>query len=710
MADVSLFSLQMARLLMFLWALVGAGWACPHKCRCSLDERGRRGVRCEEGGMGDPLPVMGLRTDTEVLVISAPPSRPNRFTLGPIFKRLRQLEEVHITHSKIPALGAHSFWGLHRLRILNLTHNQVSTLMDTNFKGADSLHHLDLSHNRIQSVPSAVFRHVRHLRSLSLAHNLVPELVSRIFFGLTRLERLDLSHNPLLDLQPERFTDVPEVRQLFCAGCHLSSISTTLLQTLPLLRELDLRNNRLTQVPLGVASSVLLNLVTLRLDGNHISFVERGAISGSPLTTLGLAHNRISRVEPHAFSNSTVKHLDLSYNRLSQLEPSALHDILHQLHDIQLSGNSLQVEQLLNVLPKARQLRHLGLGDMGLTNLPPDLFRHSHHLHHLNLSANYLTSFSTDILLNIKHLHSLDLSLNNFRGLDSAFFDSVKRASQLRVLRLEGNPWQCDQCHAGPLLRWLQDAPDQESGCAEPGVWTCLRCIGPQGVAGLQLGLLPLGDMPACPFTTPAAVAIMSTWVEPSLSVMTEEPAFPRSDLTRQADAEMGWGLNGMVREEIYLLVVGGVVLVLLLLVLVVIGIVVYNKHSASYYTNENDPEKKERLMKSKNSNNNTKTPTKTPLDATIATIDEMTNIAGSHEVLEDDNAPAPNHAPVPPPANPPNLHSPDVQPTQPPDLNQTHNHTPAVNHSIEMNHIPGYNQNQPPVPPPPEDSTTPAL
>ena len=694
---------------MFLWVMLGVSWACPRKCRCSLDERGRRGVRCEEGGMDEPLPVMTLRSDTEVLVISAPPNRPNRFTLGPIFKKLRQLEEVHITHSKIPALGAHSFWGLQRLHALNLSHNHISTLMDTNFKGADSLHHLDLSYNRIQSVPSAVFRHVRHLRSLSLAHNLVPELVSRIFFGLTRLERLDLSHNPLGDLQPERFTDVPEVRQLFCAGCHLTSISTTFLQTLPLLHELDLRDNRLTQVPLGVASSVLLHLVTLRLDGNHISFVERGAISGSPLTTLSLAHNRINRMEPDAFTNSSLKHLDLSYNRLSQLEPSALHDTLHKVHDIQLSGNSLQVEQLLTVLPKARQLRRLGLGDMGLTSLPPDLLRHSRHLHHLNLSANYLTSFSTEVLHNAKHLRSLDLSLNNFRGIDSAFFDTVTRAVELRILRLEGNPWQCDQCHAGPLLRWLQDAPDQESGCAEPRVWTCLKCIGPQGVAGLTLALLPLGDLPVCPFTTPAAVAIMPTWVEPSLSVMTEQPAFPRSDLTRQADAEMDWGLNTIEREEMYLVVVGGVVLVLLLLVLVVIGIVVYHKHSASYYTNETDPENKEKLMKGKSSNNNTKKPTKTQLDATIATIDEVTDIAGSQEVLEDDLTAAPNHAPTPtPPPN--NLNSP-VSQIQPPDLNQTHNHNSTVNHSIEMNHIPGYNQNLPPVPPPPEDSsTTPTL
>nr|XP_045593291.1 leucine-rich repeat-containing protein 15-like [Procambarus clarkii] len=680
-------------LLLLLWASVGVTWACPRECRCSLDERGRRGIRCEAGGMRDPLPVTNMGAETELLLISAPPGNPNSFTLGPIFKNLRRLEEVHITHSGIPALGAHSFWGLHRLHVLNLTYNHISALMDTNFRGADVLRHLDLSHNRIQSVPSAVFRYVRHLRTLTIANNIVPELVPRIFFGLARLERLDLSHNPLGDLQPERFTDVPELRQLSCAGCHLSSISNSLLQTLPQLRDLDLRNNRLTQVPLGIASNALPHLVTLRLDGNHLSFVERGAIAGSPLTSLHLAHNRISRLEINAFANSSIKHLDLSYNRLSHLESSALDDTLHQLHDIQLSGNSLHVDQLLTVLPKARQLRRLGLGDMGLTRLPPELLRHSRHLHHLNVSANYLTTFSTDVLYNAPHLRSLDLSLNSFRGLDDAFFESVTSATELRTLRLEGNPWQCDQCHAGPLLRWLQDAPDQESGCDEPRVWTCIKCIGPRGVSGLVLALLPPGDLPACPFTTPAAVPAWPTWVEPSLDVMTDEPELPRGQLTRQEDIDIGWSVKKMMKEEIYLVIVAGCVLVLLLLALIVVGIVLYNRHSAFYYTYEGDPAKKQKLMRfreSKNNNGTPKTPAKSQLDATIATIDEMTDIAGSQEVLENDQIDQ-NHAPNQTPEIVRNHIEAPVQ-------NHTPNHTSAVNFSHELNHTPVSNNTHTPV------------
>lgn len=617
------------------------------------------------------LPVFDMGEDTEVLVISAPPSRTNRLALGPIFRDLKRLEEVHITYSMIPALGAHSFWGLERLHILNLTHNHISAIMENNFKGAKKLHHLDLSHNRIQSVPSAVFRHVHHLRTITLAHNLVPELMPRVFFGLSKLERLDLSYNPLGDLQPERFSDVPELRQLLCAGCHVSSISSTLLQIIPQLHELDLRNNRLTQVPIGISSATLPHLSTLKLDGNHISFVEQGAIAGSPITTLHLAHNRISRLEPKAFVNSSLKHLDLSYNRLSHLESGALLDPLHHLHDLQLSGNSLNVEQLMMVLPISRQLRRLGLGDMGLTRIPPELLPHSNHLHHLNLSANYLTVFNTEVLRKVPRLHSLDLSLNTFRGLDDAFFTGVNGAKELRILRLEGNPWQCDQCHAGPLLQWLQDAPDQESGCNEPRVWTCLECAGPEEVSGLRLALLPPGDLPPCPFTTPAAVPVMPTWLEPSHSVVTEEPQLPRGQLTRQENIDRGWPMNNIAQEDLYLIIVAGCILILLVLVLIVVGIVLYHRHTAHYYTYENDPEKKVRLMKGKENKNNNgcKKGAKDQTDATIATIDEMTDIAGSQDVMEDDDQPEHNHIinhnPVAPQDN--SNHS---QVTQPPDIN----------------------------------------
>ncbi|XP_045609366.1 platelet glycoprotein V [Procambarus clarkii] len=625
--------MEVVFLALAVWTCAGAARPCPDVCRCSLDGRGRRAVRCEAGGMADPIPVLNMAVNTEVLVITAPPHHPNSLTLGPIFKELRRLEEIHITWASIPALGAHSFWGLQRLHVLNLTHNQIAALMDTNFRGADVLQHLDLSHNLIESVPSAVFRYVRRLQSLTLAHNAVPELVPRIFFGLTRLERLDLSFNPLGDLHPEQFSDVPELRHLVCAGCGLSSLSSSLLQALPNLHTFDLHNNRMTQVPSGLATTFLPKLINLNLDANLISFVEHGVIAGSSLGYLHLGHNRISRVEPGAFTNSSLKYLDLSYNRLVNFDNEAIRDALGDLHELDLSGNSLHIEQLLFVLPAARELQRLGLGDMGLMRLPPGLLQDLGNLHHLNISSNYLSAFPTDALLNAPQLRSLDLSRNSFRGLDDKTVSAISASKQLRKLRLEGNPWHCDQCHVGPLLRWLQDAPDQESGCQEPRVWTCLKCVSPPGVEGLELALLPLGDLPSCPQELPAAAP---SWNTPVLSEGTIEPMLPRSQLTIQEDHSIDWSLTRLLREKLHMVIVIGCCIVLLFLILVIVGVVAYSRHSAFYYTCEGQSLHAKKLKAKEMKNKKPGVQSSSRPDVTIATIDELTDIAGSQEVIED--------------------------------------------------------------------------
>ncbi|XP_063859043.1 carboxypeptidase N subunit 2-like [Scylla paramamosain] len=618
--------------------------ACPQGCRCSLDGRGRRSVRCEEGGLTDPIPVGNMADDVEVLVITAPPYRPNALTLGPIFRSMRRLEEIYITHSNIPALGAHTFWGLGRLHVLNLTHNKIEALMDTNFRGAESLRHLDLSHNQIESVPSAVFRHVHLLQSLSLAHNMVSELVPRIFFGLARLQRLDISYNPLGDLRPEQFADVPELEKLMCAGCGLSSLSSSLLGTLSNVHTLDLHNNRLTQVPPGVATIYLPKLISLNLNENWITFIEKGVVAGSTLTSLHLAHNRINRVEPEAFNNASITLLDLSYNRLVNLEPEAIRDVLDDLQLLDLSGNSLHIERLQLVLPAAARLERLGLGDMGLMRLPPGLLQNLTGLRHLNVSSNYLSTFPTAALLNAPQLYSLDLSRNNFRGLDEEVVAAIISSKNLRKLRLEGNPWHCDQCHVGPLLQWLQDAPDQESGCEEPRVWTCLRCVAPPGVEGLELALLPKGDLPLCPqeVSVPAP-----SWATPALSENTIEPMLPHSQLTVQEErGGPDWSLAELAAKHLHLLIVVGCCVVLVLLVMVVVAVVAYSRHSAFYYTCEGQtvaPEaKKKTKAKKKNSKNNNSS---SRPDVTIATIEELANIDGSQELLGTGQTPTPGFA-----------------------------------------------------------------
>lgn len=672
---------------------------CPDECRCTLDDHGRSVTACsgEGGGLSDLIPVVEMATETEILIISGSENLPNNLSLGPIFKGLNKLQEIHLIWSGIPSLGEHSFWGLNNLRVLNVTHNSLNSLVDTNFRGATTLKHLDLSGNKIESVPSAVFRHVKYLQSLSLANNIIPKLVPRIFFGLTRLKSLDLSYNPLGDLQPELFSDVPVLQEFKCAGCGLKSISGSLLKMLPHLKILNLNNNRLTQIPHRL--QLLKNLQVLQLNGNHISFVEREVISGSPLTHLQLGHNHIIRIEKNAFINSSITHLDLSYNRLSNID---LHGFgsstIKQLYNFKLSGNSLRIEDLFKILPETHNLRKLSIGDTGLTLVPAGLMHHIYSLKYLNISGNYISTMPLGFFNSAPNLEELDISLNTFRGFPVEFLNTVEAARNLRILSMHGNPFYCDRCHVEPLIKWLQASPDQESSCKDPRLWTCITCIGPKSFSGISLALLPNADLPQC-ILDPGARNLSREQRLPGRSIVpasfSDDSSFPISHMTRVGGGSHQNSITDLLSKELPLIVICVCAFVFVILCIIISIVIVHSRQSAYYYTNEKDLEnsnyfvcdkinspttpgikngkrgfykkgqcqqeiygnggtdggsgngisnKSNGLRNNFNKNNNRKIPMRpshtdstTMADAavTIATIDELADIAGSTELVD---------------------------------------------------------------------------
>ena len=615
-------------------ATVGAAGpgACPQVCFCPLDARGRKQVLCTTGNLVDPLPVLEMPEDMEVLQVGAQQDRHNTLTLGPIFKSHLQLEHLSVTKSRVPALGDHSFWGLRRLHTLNVSHNALTAVMDTNFGGAESLHTLDLSHNQIESVPSAVFRYVFRLRHLNLAHNHLPELVARVFYGLENLRTVDLSHNPLGILPHDRFKDVTSLRELRCAACGLQILSEKLFNVLPELTLLDIRRNRLTVVPVLTAAR---KLSTLHLDGNHVTSLTSGGLAGPPLATLTLSHNRLVSLEPHALANSSLNHLDLAYNRLTRLRSDALHDGLSRMRRLRLSGNPLRLENLNQVVPRTRQMRHLELAALGLTTLPPNLLRHARHLKTLNVSSNLLSKFPASALFATPHLTVLDLSFNDFRGLPQALVTAFTTMSSLERVWLQGNPWRCEQCHLGPMLAWLQDAaaskhPHAEAVCRNhPTSPRCLRCAGPPQLVDRVVQLLDPAHLPPCSVQD----VTWPGWQENS----------PRPTRDQQATlSEEPVQVLDLFGDHLALIVGVGVGLVLALLLVLAAALLLARRHSALYYTNEPADQDSSQKLMSRNNNDNSppgpraatpRSPRASP--PAIATIEEVDSIAGSSMDLQ---------------------------------------------------------------------------
>lgn len=644
-------SLQVARVPLALvvcallclanWEAVGVAGSnhgsCPSLCSCALDIRGRREVVCDSGGLKDPLPVMKMPSETEVLIVDAPEGMHNSLTLGPIFKGLKKLEVVTISRSKVPAIGEHSFWGLRNLHTINISRNSITSLVAANFRGPEELQTLDLSRNSIESMPSAVFRYSRQLKTLNLAHNNLPELVPRVFFGLTSLSSLDMSHNPLGALPGMVFSDLPNLRELRCISCSLITFSEELIDALTQLEHLDLSGNRLTEIPSMTGCN---HLATLMLSGNLLTYVPENVISGIPVYGLSLSNNRIKHIHPHAFYNSTsLTHFDVSYNRIGLLDVEtvvevksdslinadidddnfhendsqatvntysgslqAILPIASNLKRLVLSGNYIKQSDIQVVMRKVRQLRHLGIGEIGLAKLPSDFLRHARHLRVLNISGNALADFPSHLLYSTPHLHSIYLDHNNLRGLTQDLVTAFAAMRSLLTIRLEGNPWQCDACQVSAMIAWLQMAsnqPHSSTTCrSAEGSHLCLKCVGPSPMSGLELVLLREEELPQCGVTESSA---WPAWLSRGANSHSHHPRImgvgSGNGRIEDSSNRHGVGVVAFFRDHLALLVGVGCGLILALLVVVVVAVVIVRRHSALYYTTEEEMERQEKLV-----------------------------------------------------------------------------------------------------------------
>lgn len=157
--------------------ILGVSSKCPKVCTCSL-KAGKKAVFCSTGDL-QVIPVSEMDINSHVLVVTAPTESPNNITIGRIFLKFNNLEEVRIKYSGVPAIGDSSFWPGRRLKILDLSHNAISFLRESDFNGLKNLQELDLSNNEIFATPSAPFRHLINLKKLNLARNKLLNLVPR---------------------------------------------------------------------------------------------------------------------------------------------------------------------------------------------------------------------------------------------------------------------------------------------------------------------------------------------------------------------------------------------------------------------------------------------------------------------------------------------------------------------------------------------------
>ena len=195
--------------------------------------------------------------------------------------------------------------------------NQLTQIPKFNSK---SLHELRLNSNKIATIPENVFEGTPNLKQMILDDNEITNFSFRnnSFADLPNLQRLSLIQN--------RLTEIPEnlpstVEELFLTSNQISFIGQSALGALSELRVLQLDRNRVTDesfecsfggklAEIDLSYNMLENVPKLnpaiekiRLTANKIQFVSRDDLEpAARLKTIDLSFNSIKRVENGSFS------------------------------------------------------------------------------------------------------------------------------------------------------------------------------------------------------------------------------------------------------------------------------------------------------------------------------------------------------------------------------------------------------------------------
>ena len=142
-----------------------------------------------------------------------------------------------------------------RIRFVNISGNIMSTLQGSYFS-LDTLEFLDLSNNYCSNISGGFFSNFPHVAQLYASGNkLGPHLAAdqdgTIFEPLKKLLILDLSDNWIQILSQKIFTHLQSLKSMDLSSNRLDNI-TFEYTTIKKLSKFDVRQNRITTLPLGL--------------------------------------------------------------------------------------------------------------------------------------------------------------------------------------------------------------------------------------------------------------------------------------------------------------------------------------------------------------------------------------------------------------------------------------------------------------------------
>ncbi|XP_063703563.1 protein artichoke [Culicoides brevitarsis] len=363
----------------------------------------------------------------------------NRLEAG-LFQDLPRLTHIDLSDNGINWLHLRAMVGLPSLRTLELSGNRINNagMVGRSIKDLSNLEVVKLDHNTITILTEGSFVDLHGLKEIYLNDNAITEIFHGAFHRTPKLKIVHLENNFIQRIHPESFLQLSGsgVETVHLENNAIDRIEElrSLLDTLPMLRFLDMSDNRIADVPYGALRGHG-TLEQLYLDNNIIRIIERDAFMAMPgLRELRLRNNTLSDLLPMPFWNLPgLKGLDLSYNRFRRLD-SYLLTGLPSLRRLDISGNNLaSIDPAAFV--KTPMLETLNISRNALVHIHPATLRDLDRLFEIDAGYNQLPDMIPGlpgaverVILNNNQLHNLPLPPSSLMDLPS-----------LRMLDISGN-------------------------------------------------------------------------------------------------------------------------------------------------------------------------------------------------------------------------------------------------------------------------------
>lgn len=257
-----------------------------------------------------------------------------------------------------------------------------------------------------------------------LAYDAALSRIERYILATKKDGTLNLSGLGLACLPPE-IGKLGSLRELALRNNKLTSLPSE-IGRLTALEVLDLSNNMLTSVPVEIVR--LKSLRTLALDSNRLTTLPQEMGKLLNLQSVSLSRNRYRVIPPELRTLVRLESLDLSHNQLKALSP----DIggLPLLSSLNLANN--RIARLSAELGRLTALVEFDLSENNLSTLPREISNLAA-LKNLILFRNHLTRLPPEIGM-LTSLRQLVLTSNPLRKLPPEML-SLKSLQELQLPR-----------------------------------------------------------------------------------------------------------------------------------------------------------------------------------------------------------------------------------------------------------------------------------